>query len=241
MAAALLWIGGTGGSGTRAVAAALTAAGMFPGASLNESLDSLPMAGVYDRMLADHLAGRGIAPAVWRAALAGALAEHCRGTPPGAPVLVKNPRSVLAMELLLAAEPGSRFLHVVRNGLDMAFSSNQRQLTLYGGLLLGPAGPDATAAARALRLWCVVNRRAMELASRYPGRCALLRYEDLCARPRQEAARIGAALGLALDFAGIDPGGQRPARRALPEGWRQQLGDALTEAAPVLAGFGYPC
>lgn len=241
MAAALLWIGGTGGSGTRAVAAALAAAGMFPGACLNESLDSLPMAAVYDLMLTDHLAGRGIAPAAWRSALTGALAEHCRGAPPGMPVLVKNPRSVLAAELLLAAEPGSRFLHVVRNGLDMAFSSNQRQSMLYGELLLGPAGPDATVAARALRLWSAVNRRAMAIAQNHPGRCALLRYEDLCARPRPEVARIGAELGLVLDPAGVDAGALRPAHRPLPEDWRHQLGDALAEAEPVLAGFGYPC
>lgn len=240
MAAALLWIGGTGGSGTRAVAAALMAAGMFPGACLNESLDSLPMAAVYDRMLTDHLAGRGSDPAAWRSALAGALAAHCRGAPPGAPVLVKNPRSVLALELLLAAVPSSRFLHVVRNGLDMAFSSNQRQSTLYGELLLGLAAAGTTAA-RSLRLWCAVNRRAMELAGRYPGRCALLRYEDLCARPRPEVARIGAELGLALDPAGIEVDALRPARRVLPEDWRHQLGDALAEAVPVLAGFGYPC
>lgn len=239
--AALLWVGGTGGSGTRAVVAALAAAGMFPGACLNESLDSLPMAAVYDRMLADHLAGRGSDPAAWHAALADALAAHCRGAPPAAPVLVKNPRSVLAVEPLLAAVPGSRFLHVVRNGLDMAFSSNRRQSMLYGELLLGPAAPGTTAAARALRLWCAVNRRAVAIAGRHPGRCALLRYEDLCARPRQEVARIGAELGLALDPAGIDLGALRPAHRALPEAWRQQLGDALAEAAPVLAGFGYPC
>ena len=58
--AAFLWIGGIGGSGTRAVVAALAAAGMFPGACLNESLDSLPMAAVHDRLLPDYLAGSAI-------------------------------------------------------------------------------------------------------------------------------------------------------------------------------------
>lgn len=241
MAARLLWIGGTGGSGTRAVAGVLAAAGMFPGACLNEALDSLPMADVYDRMLADHLAGRGVAPATWSAALTRALSAHCQGAPPRAPVLVKNPRSVLVMELLLAVVPGTRFLHVVRNGLEMAFSSNQRQLMLYGESLLGPAEPGTTAAARSLRLWCAANRRALEIARNHPGRCTLLRYEDLCARPRQEVARIAVELGLVLDSAGVDADGLRPVRRTLPDDWRQQLGAALAEAAPVLSGFGYPC
>ena len=239
--AAFLWIGGIGGSGTRAVVAALAAAGMFPGACLNESLDSLPMAAVHDRLLPDYLAGSAIDIARWRVALADALAEHCRGALPGAPILVKNPRSVLAVEPLLAAVPGSSFLQIVRNGLDMAFSSNQRQSILYGELLLGPSAVGMTAVARSLRLWCAVNLRAMEIADRYPGRCALLRYEDLCARPRQEVARIASQLGLALDPAGVDPCAFRSVHRVLPGDWRQQLGDALVEAAPVLNGYGYPC
>lgn len=238
--APLLWVGGTGGSGTRAVVAALAAAGFFPGASLNASGDSLPMVAVYDLVVSAHLAGRGPDGANWRSALDKALAEHCVGAPPDAPVVVKNPRAILIVELLLAF-PGSRFVQVIRNGIDMAFSSNQRQLALYGDLLLGAPAPGETMAARSLRLWCAVNRRAAEIAGRYPGRCALLRYEDLCVRPRPEVARIGAELGLVLDPAGVDADGLRPVHRVLPENWRQQLGDSLAEAAPELAGFGYSC
>lgn len=238
--APLLWVGGTGGSGTRAVAAALAAAGLFPGASLNASGDSLPMVAVHDLVVAAHLAGRGPDGANWRSALDKALAQHCVGAPPDAPVVVKNPRAILIMELLLAF-PGSRFVQVIRNGIDMAFSSNQRQLALYGDLLLGGAARGETMAARSLRLWCAVNRRAREIAGHHPGRCALLRYEDLCARPVQEISRLGAELAIRLAADRVDPSGIQVVPRVLPDDWRDQLGGALVEAAPVLASFGYPC
>lgn len=241
MTVPLLWIGGTGGSGTRAVLAALAAAGVYSGANLNASGDSLPMVAVYDLLTSAQLTGRSPADAHWRGALDRALAEHCVGAPPEAPVAVKNPRAILVMDLLLQALPGSCFVQVIRNGIDMAFSANQRQLALYGELLLGGAAPGETRAARSLRLWALVNRRAREIAGAYPGRCALLRYEDLCAQPVQEISRLGAELALLLEADRLDPSAIRGVSRALPRDWRDQLGSALAMAAPVLESFGYSC
>lgn len=121
----LLWIGATGGSGTRALVAALAAAGVFPGRDLNDSLDALPMAAVYDRHLAGYLAGEGFDEAAWRVDLAAALAQP-RQFPRGYALSGKNPRAIFMLDLLLDAMPASRFLQVVRNGLSMAFSANQR-------------------------------------------------------------------------------------------------------------------
>lgn len=238
----LLWIGGTGGSGTRAVVAALAAVGVFPGRELNDSLDALPMAALYDRHLASYLAGAGFDPALWRADLAGALARHMAGVSADTPCLVKNPRAVFMPDLLLDAVPASRFLQVVRNGVAMAFSANQRQLLLHGRATLGSGFDGESLAAQSLRLWSAVNLRGHDVARRYPGRCALVRYEDFCARPAQELARVGAELGLALDLARLDSTAIAPSHRALPDDWRAQLGDALAAARPALATFGYhPC
>ena len=238
----LLWIGASGGSGTRALVAALAAAGVFPGRDLNDSLDALPMAAVYDRHLAGYLAGEGFDEAAWRVDLAAALARHTADTPKDMPCLVKNPRAIFMLDLLLDAMPASRFLQVVRNGLSMAFSSNQRQLLLHGRAMLGGDFDRESPAAQSLRLWSAVNLRARDRARHYPGRCALIRYEDFCARPAQELARVGAELGIALDLVRIDQARITPSHRALPDDWCEQLGDAFAVARPALATFGYhPC
>lgn len=240
-AAPLLWIGATGGSGTRALVAALAALGVFPGRDLNDSRDALPMTAVYDRHLPAYLAGANFDLAAWRADLAAALSRHAAGLAPDVPCLVKNPRAIFMPDLLLDAVPASRFLQVVRNGVAMAFSANQRQLQQHGRAMLGSAWVGESPAAQSLRLWSLVNLRGREVARRYPGRCALVRYEDFCARPAQELARIGAELDIALDLARLDPTGIAPSSRPLPEDWRAQLGDALAAARPALAAFGYEC
>ncbi|MGE3297445.1 MAG: sulfotransferase [Porticoccaceae bacterium] len=235
----LLWIGGSGGSGTRALAAVLTRAGLSPGTVLNEALDSLPMAALYDRHLAAYVSGQGFDAARWRLELTAALDRHIDGQP--SPWLVKNPRAVLALPALLDGVPGSRFLLLVRNGIDMAFSANQRQLGLYGDLLLGPAAAGESPAGRALRLWAAVNLRARDIVDRHPGRCATLRYEDLCAQPVAAIARIGGELGIPLAREHFECEDIMPASRTRPADWREQLGAALAQAAPALTAFGYPC
>ena len=49
----------------------------------------------------------------------------------------KEPRSVYLLPFLAAELPGLRFLHVVRDGRDMAFSENQVQLRKHGDAVLG--------------------------------------------------------------------------------------------------------
>ena len=48
----------------------------------------------------------------------------------------KHPHSLLLLPLLVDAWPRLRFVHVVRDGRDMAFSANRNQLA--GGKLYGP-------------------------------------------------------------------------------------------------------
>ncbi|MBK6960443.1 MAG: hypothetical protein IPH23_04170 [Gammaproteobacteria bacterium] len=238
----LLWIGATGGSGTRALVAALAAAGVFPGRDLNDSLDALPMAAVYDRHLAGYLAGEGFDEAAWRVDLAAALARHAAG---------------YAQGYALSGEESPRCFYArspARCDARQQISSGGTQWPLHGvfrqSTSVAAARPrnawrgfdSESLAAQSLRLWSAVNLRGRDRARRYPGRCALIRYEDFCARPAQELARVGAELGLALDLVRIDQAGITPSHRALPDDWCEQLGDAFAVARPALATFGYhPC
>ena len=109
-------IGATGGSGTRVLAAVVRRGGMFVGSDLNRSLDALDFAAFFDRWV-----GRGSSrprrpPSCGRSSPASTT--EAGGQPWG----WKEPRSVYLLPFLAAELPGLRFLHVVRDGRDMAFS-----------------------------------------------------------------------------------------------------------------------
>ena len=124
----------------------------------------------------------------------------------------KEPISHLIAPELLARSPEVRYIHVMRHGLDMAFSSNRRQLKRFGSLL-GVDVPEGRSALPqdALRWWVVANRRISEgIATTTPERTYILKFDDLCSAPKSEIDRL-------IDFLGIDVGTtQRQAMAEIP-------------------------
>ena len=140
-----------------------------------------------------------------------------------------------------------RFVHVVRDGRDMALSGNQNQLRSYGRDILGDNTTDAVAAAR---FWQMVNMSVMAWCQHHlPGRYLYLRYEDLLHAPSSTAARLLEFLAplrptdTATDGAAIER--WRAGLRASPGiGRWQRLAPALQHAigqacAEGLGRFGY--
>lgn len=191
-----LVIGGTGGSGTRVLRSALAAAGVFMGERLNESGDAMDFEPFLDDAINPILArtasldyGLGDLPAGLtgsiRRQFAGALAVYVRDRPRGKAWGWKNPRSMYVLPVILDRCPGMRFIHMVRDGRDMAVSTNQNQARKHYEALFGhPLHPDSTLASIELlqkanldvAAWC--RRRLGE-------RHRLVRFEDLCAQPAQ--------------------------------------------------------
>ena len=60
------------------------------------------------------------------------LADHCAAVAGTAAWGWKEPRSIYLLPFFHRHLPGLRFLHVVRDGRDMAFSENQNQLRKHG-------------------------------------------------------------------------------------------------------------
>jgi GT2 family glycosyltransferase len=226
-------IGATGGSGTRVLAAIVLRGGMFVGSDLNRSLDALDFAAFFDRWV-----GRELTPEA--AAELRALVTRQHTEADGRPWGWKEPRSVYLLPFLAAELPGFRFLHVVRDGRDMALSGNQVQLHKHGDAVLGPS--DEPEALRSIVLWREVNLRAADFGERELGQRYLrLRFEDLCAEPSARVAEV-------LRFFGLDGDAERIAAdevQAPPTlgRWREadpELRGALTErAADALERFGY--
>ena len=197
-------IGATGGSGTRVVARLVREGGTFIGSNLNAYEDALDLAAYYDRWINRYVAAneRGEADALgdeMSAELRDVLAVHCAELPSSAHSWGwKEPRSIYLLRFLNAELPGIRFLHVVRDGRDMAFSDNQKQLLKHGDAVLGgdllSRILPTRRAARSIDLWSRVNSAAADFGERELGnRYLRIRFEDLCLEPVGTTKRISAS------------------------------------------------
>jgi hypothetical protein len=99
----------------------------------------------------------------------------------------KEPNSHVFLDHLDDHFPRLRYIHVLRNGLDMAISKNQRQIGnwhRYFGVPAPPPGGPSPAAA--LHFWCVANQRAISFAGSLGSRFLCVNYDELCLDPARE-------------------------------------------------------
>jgi Sulfotransferase family len=250
-------VGATGGSGTRAVHQVLARAGLFMGR--DEALNAAGDAMIFEPFLDEF-----INPILQHTrtlnyqleALPGSFRKQLRGE--FSKVVRrylqtrsryslhwgwKNPRSMYLLPLIRAQFPEFKFIHVVRDGRDMAVSINQNQYLKHYTAAFDAVSPGDNHAFASFRLWCKVNGEVATFGEEVLGRNYLrLRLEDYVEKPAQEIARILSFTGMdenaAADLAGLV---QRPDtlgrwRRDLaaePASQMQSLG------ADVLSRFGY--
>jgi hypothetical protein len=133
-----------------------------------------------------------------------------------------------------------RFIHVVRDGRDMALSSNQNQLRKHGSVI-GLPRPELSEAAQSLALWSWLNVETSRYGLRVLGeRYLYVKFEDLCRRPRPIVQRIQEFLELSGDPAAAidelaDPGTLGRWRELAPE----TLAELHRVGAGALAELGY--
>ncbi len=95
----------------------------------------------------------------------------------------KEPNTHVFLQELAQLEPQLKYIHVVRHGLDMAFSDNQEQLLYWGPGYLGSnisSGP-----ADSFRFWCRANRQALACQESMGNRFLLLNFDWFCLSPRE--------------------------------------------------------
>ncbi|HEY0660642.1 MAG TPA: sulfotransferase [Lysobacter sp.] len=110
----------------------------------------------------------------------------------------KEPNTHIVIERLWQRLPELRYVHVVRHGVDMAFSRNQNQLRLWGPHVLGEDGPITPS--RSLAYWCRVHQRMQDLLAANSHRMYWLDYDALCRAPLIEAGRLCRFLGCEVDL-----------------------------------------
>lgn len=196
-------IGATGGSGTRVVARIVRRLGVFMGANLNGSEDTAELFEFYDRWI-NRFALRDIAPLcseeehLLRREFSACIRRHHDANSTSAAAWGwKEPRSIYLLPLFLSIWPEMKFIHVVRDGRDMALSSNQNQPRKHGAAVLRESA-NVSPEVRAARLWAQVNLDAADFCREHlQGRYLLVRFEDVCSEPLRWSAAIAGFLGVA--------------------------------------------
>jgi hypothetical protein len=265
-------IGAMGGSGTRVVARILRRAGRYMGANVNDPQeDALDFEKFDYRWTPPYLASlRNGAPldhAEMDAEFAEALEQFLRPRDDAAQAWGwKHSPSIHLLPFLNAHIPDLRFIHVIRDGRDIAVgtSGGRTHTCRLGRAVLdgdptpvtpetpmwrgrAPAvdgGPEATPF-RQIRFWRAVNAAAAEYGeSKMSGRYMRIRLEDLCSVPHAHVREI-------LDFAGWTGDREPIVENAVSEiatphtigRWRTAPPDVLREvlrlAGDCLGRFGY--
>ena len=235
-------VGGIGGSGTRLFGMILSNLGVWLGhrAYLNPGLDNLQSATIIERM-------------DWRAIskesrldilrqdfrrLGDQILRDVTITEPASAFGWKNPPMQLFLPELFAAYPEARYVHCLRNGLDMVYSSNHNQFRRWRwavGLEDEEELPEAL-----LDYWIRTTGAALEVIEEKGG--LIVRYEDICGKPAESIKRIAEALelpappkkDLASLRAQIDPSDR------IGQGNGESLEPFRVDQLAALAEYGYP-
>ena len=243
-----LIIGGLGGSGTRVLSWIARNGGLFMGSHVDRHEDAQPFSQFYRHFAPRFLAlGRRFPPqerAQVDAFVDERLALHLTDLPhPQHPWGIKNPRSILLLPYWHERFPDMRFIHVIRDGLDMAYSDNRVQLRRFGQLVLGDQETELSEA-RAIRYWDRVNGLTAdygegEMRERY----LRVRLEDLCDRPHAVVQGIYDFLEVEADDSRVTAAADKVAPPATLGRWREQPAEANARLAQLaragLERFGY--
>jgi hypothetical protein len=106
----------------------------------------------------------------------------------------KVPGNHFILAHLAAVFPGLAYVHVIRHGIDMAFSANQNQVRNWGrhyGVDVDGLPPERAA----LAFWIAANRRTVAETRRLGIRFLMLNFDALCRRPAEMIAPLLEFLG----------------------------------------------
>lgn len=108
----------------------------------------------------------------------------------------KEPNTHIVLDRLIQHLPKMKYIHVIRNGLDMAYSQNQIQAALWGKHFTGEAYQESPA--YSLKYWCAVHRRVLNLGEKMGSGFLLLNFDEFCLKPQENIRRLVRFLNLEI-------------------------------------------
>jgi hypothetical protein len=103
-------------------------------------------------------------------------------------IVWKEPNTHIILDRLYEILPDLKYIHVVRNGLDMAFSNNQHQMRNWGKELFKLDDIDKPEVS--LKFWCLAQKRVIRITRKRPEQFLMVKYEDLCFSTRSTVQNI---------------------------------------------------
>lgn len=110
----------------------------------------------------------------------------------------KEPNTHIFLPALLECIPGTRYIHVVRHGLDMAFSVNQAQLRFWGQALTGEPMTEPTPQ-NSFNYWCAAHRRVLDIGDQMGPDFLLLNFDRFCCSPQEGLQQLSQFLQIDVD------------------------------------------
>lgn len=239
-------IGGHGGSGTRVLPRALRLAGFWMGAWVNRRTEDAMstrffLQRYFMQSIRDEPGQRAELERAFRMSIRG---HRARMPDRSLPWGWKNPRCMWVIPFIARIYPEMRFIHLVRDGRDVALSANLNLLRKHGQQLLAEQDPERDPVGAQLRLWALGNETAARDGQRLLGDHYLqLSYEELCRAPRETLARMYAHLGRSVTDRVLDHAQQLVVPSRSIGGWRHSehacLHRPTCEISAALRRFGY--
>jgi len=107
----------------------------------------------------------------------------------------KEPNTQVIIDKILEFDSELFFIYVYRNGLDMAYSSNQNQLQFWGDVFLNEYALEINAK-NSLRYWCSVHKRISFLQELYPKNIFMLDLDNFCLDKQDSLKELFAFLNI---------------------------------------------
>lgn len=202
-------VGATGGSGTRVLQKLIAAQNVYMGYPLNKENDALLTAEFLERHINPILSythnlnyDLAAIPGILRTQTLAALQETLKKLLVHKPTEqsrwgFKNPRSIFMLPFFAALYPDFIFVHMIRDGRDIALSSNKNQPLKHFHAAIPESLLAADSPEAAIRLWAKVNQEAAAWCAQHlKQRYIRIHHEALCANPEQEIKKLYNALGL---------------------------------------------
>ena len=154
----------------------------------------------------------------------------------------KEPNTHVFLRYLATFFPDFRYIHVLRHGLDMAYSTNHQQFLNWGTLIGSTAETnDSATPQNLLRYWIEANNQAVELGRALLGeRFLVIRLEDLCRYPEASIKRMARFVGVDVDEDKLDQLSQLPILPGSSDRYRNHRLRAFTaKDLEAVKSFGY--
>lgn len=103
----------------------------------------------------------------------------------------KEPNTHLILEDLAQYYSDMRYIHILRHGLDMAYSTNQIQVKFWGPIYGVTPSDENYDPISSFHFWVKTNQKAIDTGNKIlMDRFFVLQYESLCTDPEKEIQRL---------------------------------------------------